>query len=97
MLLLTCIQNVNTFVSLSLLLSPEGGEGAGPYRHSNGTMSVAAEEDSSDQRSTETSEITASLLEWCLYEKVLDRESKPSRLGIKSELTLRNITESGDL
>lgn len=64
------------FVCLSLLLSPEGGEGSGPYRHSNSTMSVAAEEDSSDQRSTETSqrEITTSFLEWCLYEKVLDRD-----------------------
>lgn len=52
------------FVFLSDSLSLEGGEGSGPYRHSNGTMSVASEEDSSGQRSTETSqpEITLPLL-----------------------------------
>lgn len=70
---LSCIQNVN-LLCLSVSLSLEGGEGSGPYCHSNSTMSVAAEEDSSDQRSTKTSqpEITVPLLEWCLYEKVLD-------------------------
>lgn len=44
------------FLSLSLLLSLEGGEGSGPHCHSNSAMSVAAEENSSDQRSTETSQ-----------------------------------------
>lgn len=37
-------------LSFSHLLSLEGGEGSGPHRHSNGTMSMAAEEDSSDER-----------------------------------------------